>query len=155
MELKKTLVSGVFFLMTIVILFLGFQVTEMNTRARRIGARAQTELTLAARLVVQSATQTHPLLSYQHAYEAKFILDRLMTTYDGPARLAKAVHLTEKQVHVLVAQVAEQNETVQSFIMEKIFEVSPELNVDINFTAGLLARRKNTPTPVDRLPPEE
>jgi single-stranded DNA-specific DHH superfamily exonuclease len=128
--------------MSVVIVFLGMQVHDTTNRTKDAKRLGQDNVTHAARLLVQSATQTHPFLSYQHALEAKFTLDRTIRLHGGLHSAAKELRIDVTRLQKLRRQVDEQTESVQDFLMERVLSVHPELDVDLNADAGLVSSRR-------------
>lgn len=140
---SRGLVALTFFIFIIVIIFMMFQIQDNSNRCKDSRLKHQDMVTRAARLLVQSATQMHPMLANEHAIEAKIIIDQVIDDHGGVTVAEKDLKLPKGRLESLRAQIMDRYRDVQDFLMERVIQVQPELDVDINEDAGL---RKRKPT---------
>ena len=137
------LAAIVFVTFMFVVVVLGFQVLENNHRVQDGRVSDQETVTQAARLIVQSATQEHPLLAYEHALQAKLLLDGVLARHGGPTQAAQHLSMEFSRVTALKDQIRQQYETVQSALMYQLMTQDPRLDLrELNEDAGLVRKRR-------------
>jgi hypothetical protein len=140
--MTKGLTALIFLVLTVIIIFLVFQINDNSNRCREVRTSQQERVTKAARLIVQATTQEHPLFSYDHALEAKILLDEVIANNGGVLMSEKNLKLEKGRLESLRKQIYQQYQDNQNVMMDKIIERRPELDVDINEDAGLRKKRK-------------
>ncbi len=126
-----------FVLSIIVIIFLMFQLNENFNQCQDLHVHNQDQITRSAKLIVQSATQSQPLFAYEHALEAKFILDEVINKHNGIVLTEKHLKLPKGQLDKLRTQVNLQHQKMQDFLMTDIVNVYPQFDTEANNAAGL------------------
>lgn len=144
--MSRGVMSLVIVVELICIIFLVFQVQDNSNKCRDSRQRHQDRVMKAARLIVQSATQSHPLFAHDHAIEAKIIIDDIINSSGGVVIAEKDLKLTKGKLESLRTQIYDQYQDVQSFIMDKIIEHNPKLDTDMNEVAGLRRKKKRSQT---------
>ena len=96
----------------------------------------------AARLLVQSATQTHPILALDHAMEARFIMDRVVNQYGSTKQAEEALKLEKYSLSDLHNQIKQQSVNVQDYVMAHVIRDNSSLNLKINPMAGFTNKNK-------------
>jgi hypothetical protein len=137
----------------IVIIFLIFQVQDNSNKCKDVRLKEQDRVTKAARLIVQSATQSHPLFAHDHSIEAKLIVDDIINSNGGVVMAEKNLKLAKGKLEILRSQIYEQYQDVQTYLMDKIIEKNPKFDTELNDTAGLRRRKRRkhvTRTRIDR-----
>lgn len=132
----------IFMIMIVIIVFLAFQVNENAGRCRENHVSNQDRITLAGRLLLQSATQQHPLFAHEHAQEAKFIVDDILQTYGSVSQAEKQLKLPRGELERLKTTIYDQFSDKQAFMNERIIDVYKELDVTENEAAGLKRKKK-------------
>lgn len=142
--MNSTFLSICLCISLVVILILGFQVKNQCHENRDIKRKDQEDLTKSARLLVQSSTQHHPLFALLHAFESKYILDDMITRYGGINAVEKTLKLRSGRIQHLKSKIDLQNEMMYSYIMEKIIQFYPNLDVTVNDMAKLQSVQLDT-----------
>ena len=127
----------------VVIIFLLFQIQDTSNRSRDVKIKDQEKITKAARLIVQSATQSHPLFAHDHAMEAKIIIDEVIHSNGGISMAEKYLKLPKGKLDTLRSQINDQYQDTQSFLMEEIIKKIPKLETELNEDAGLKRTKRN------------
>lgn len=133
----------IFVILVIVIIFLVFQIHDNSGRCKEVRLSQQNRVTKAARLLVQSSTQNHPLFAHEHALESKIIIDEVIQEHGGVIMAERNLKLPKGRLENLRSQIYRQYQDIQSGIMEKIIERYPELDIDENEDAGLRKAKKS------------
>lgn len=131
------LVALLFFVLVLMNIFLMFQVHDHHTRGRDLRTKDQETVQLAARLLVQSATQEHPLLAHEHAVEAKMLIKQVVDAHGGVLQTERDLKLPKGRLENLRAQVLDRHRDMQDILMSRIVEQAPELDFEANVDAGL------------------
>lgn len=131
------LLALLFSLMVVIIVFLAFQVNENSVRCLESRLSDQDEVTRAARLILQSSTQGHPLFAHEHAVESKNIVDRIVQRHGGVAAAEKNLNLPSGKLQALQVQIYQQHQDIQAYLMEHIIKELPDLNLAVNEEAHL------------------
>lgn len=142
--MTRGLVVLLFVIFVIIIVFLGFQVNDNNNKCKLIYVSDQDSLTKAARLILQSATNNHPLFAHEHAQEAKYIIDQVIQAHGGISLAEKDLKLPKGRLEHLKTQIYNQFSDKQAEMMDRIIGVHKELDVDMNEDAGLKKRKKKS-----------
>lgn len=142
--MTRGLVILLFIVFIIIIVFLGFQVNENNTKCKLIYVTDQEALTKASRLILQSLTNTHPLFAHENAQEAKYIIDQVIHNHGGISLTERDLKLPKGRLEHLKNQIYNQFSDRQAMMMDKIIGVHQELDVDLNEDAGLKKRKRKS-----------
>lgn len=138
----RGLVALIFVILIVVIIFLMFQINNNSQRCQQNKVLYQDKITQAARLIVQSATQDHPLFSHEHALQAKLIIDDLVDQFGTVSNTERELNLKKGRLHSLRHQINDQVQEIQSLIMSRIIEKMPEFDLQINDEAHLRKKKK-------------
>ena len=128
----------------VIILLMAFHIQDMTSRCKTERVRDQERLTRIARLLVQSATQSHPLFAHDHVVEAKVLLDDLITRHGGIQHAEKNLRLMSGKVSMLKDHIQQQLLDIQTYLMETILEKCPQLQTTLNESAGLVHYRSES-----------
>ncbi len=128
--MTKSLVAFIFVMLVIVIIFLMFQVNDNSNKCREAKISDQDRLARASKLLVQSTTQDHPLLSFEAAIEAKLLMEEVLSRHGGITTAERNLKLPRGRLESLRSKIHEQYGTTT--------ERFPELN----FLAGSTAQRE-------------
>jgi hypothetical protein len=142
MSLTKSLFALVLVVQTIIIISLLFQIRSTACKYSDNLLREQDQVTKAARLIVQSATQSHPLFAHDHAIEAKIIIDEIINSNNGVVAAENNLKLTFGKLETLRSQIYEQYKDVQSYIMEHVIDKDARFDTELNEAAGLQRSRR-------------
>lgn len=123
--------------------FLIVHLFDTTDKHRKDRINDQDKVTRSARLIVQSATQTHPLFAWNHATEARYILNDTISRYGDILSTEKSLRLPSGKLDLLQRQITEQHESVETYIMEKIIGFDARFDTDANDMAGLTRRRNH------------
>lgn len=118
--MTRSLVAFVFVILVIVIIFLMFQVNDNSTKCREAKTSDQDRLSRASKLLVQSTTQDHPLLSFESAVEARLIMEEILSRHGGLSMSERSLKLPKGRLESLRTKIHEQ----YALTVEKY----PELN---------------------------
>jgi hypothetical protein len=136
------LVALIFVILIVVIIFLVFQVYENSNRCKETRVSQQDRMTKAARLMVQSATQNHPLFAFTHALEAKITIDEVINSHGGIILAERNLKLPKGRLEKLRHQIYQQYTDIETDVMEKVIERYPDLDVPENEDAGLRKKKR-------------
>jgi hypothetical protein len=117
--ISKGLTALLFVVMVVIIVFLMFQIQDNASRCKESRIAGQDRVAKASRLLVQSATQNHPLFAHEHALEAKLIIDDLVNDNGGLTLAEKNLKLAKGKLEDLRQQIYEQH----SRMLERFPEV--------------------------------
>jgi hypothetical protein len=134
---KRFFITALLLLLTVATVMLWIRDKENTTLIKQQKITHQDQVARAARLLVQSATQTHPLLALDHVLEAKYIVDRVISTYGSVTSAERLLKLKHYSVTELHDQIVQQAINVQDHIMTHIINENPKMRLDINQLAGL------------------
>lgn len=119
--MTRSLVAFIFVILIIVIIFLVFQINDNSTKCREAKLSDQEKILRASRLLVQSTTQEHPLLSFEASIEAKLILEDVLQKHGGVVSAEKSLKFPKGRLDALRTKVHDQyGMTIQRY---------PELNL--------------------------
>ena len=142
----KGLVSLLFVLMSIVIVFLGFQVVDNSKQCKAVRLSHQERLKGAARVCVQSATQNHPGIAYEDAIISKYNFDEVVRGEGGMLSAERQLKLPKGRLEFLKKEIYTRYRDAQIRVNDKIIDRYPDLDYDINHDAELASsksKRKN------------
>lgn len=141
--MSRSLVAFVFVILVIVIIFLMFQVNDNSTKCREAKISDQDRLARASKLLVQSTTQDHPLLSFESAIEAKIIVEEILSRHGGIGSAERNLKLPKGRLDSLRTKIHDQyGLTVERY---------PELNF-MSDTSGLRSGASASNDPDDSPP---
>ena len=123
--------------------FLASQVRTSHALGCDNKLHMQEDIAQAAKLIIQSTTQHHPLLSLDNALEAQYKLDNVLRQYKGVVYAERDLKLPPGELDKLQRQIRRQVEDVQSFILEEILRRQPRLSSDLQRLAGLEPARSS------------
>lgn len=118
--MTRSLVAFVFVVLIIIIIFLMFQVNDNSNKCRETKLGDQDRLARASKLLVQSTTQDHPLLSFEAVIEAKHIMEDVVARHGGLTTAERNLKLPKGRLESLRTKIHEQYGTA--------LERYPELN---------------------------
>lgn len=118
--MTKSLVALIFVMLVIVIIFLMFQVNDNSNKCRESKISDQDRLARASKLLVQSTTQEHPLLSFEAAIEAKLLIEEILLRHGGMVSAEKNLKLPRGRTESLRTKIHEQ--------YDRTLERFPDLN---------------------------
>jgi len=144
------LTALIFVILVVIIIFLVFQIHDNSNRCKEGRVSQQDRVTKAARLLVQSATQNHPLFAHEHALEAKIIIDEVIQEHGGVILAERNLKLNKGRLENLRHQIYQQYTDIQTDVMDRIIEKYPELDVPENEDAGLRKKKKRGSTSAGR-----
>jgi hypothetical protein len=125
-----------------IIVILLLQNNDYMGRARDVRLSDQDKVLHASRLIIQSATQQHPLFSYSHALEAKFILDGVVSTHGGIAIAEKNLALERGSLEKTVNDAKAQVKIVEGEFMDKIIKHNANFDLELNRMASLQPKKR-------------
>jgi len=106
--MTRSLVAFIFVILVIVIIFLMFQVNDNSTKCKESKTSDQDRLSRASKLLVQSTTQDHPLLSFEAAIEAKIIIEEILSRHGGISSAERNLKLPKGRLEGLRGKIHEQ-----------------------------------------------
>jgi hypothetical protein len=132
----------IFLIMSIIIIVLGFQVNDNINKSKDVKIKLQDKVTEAARLILQSSTQNHPLFALEFAMKAKIYINEVVESQGSVYNAEKVLKYNRGRLDNLKNQIESQYETLENLIMEEVISRYPQLETDINESAGLRKLRK-------------
>lgn len=135
------LLSLVFVVMSVAIVFLLFQVNDNTKRNVDVKLQHQRSIQDAAKLTIQSASLQHPYLACENVLKAKWILEHVLDYYGGSVAAEQALGFPSGRLDKLRQQVYKQHEAATDMLMATISAVQPELDYDLNEEAGLVKKK--------------
>lgn len=106
--MTRSLVAFIFVILVIVIIFLMFQINDNSLRCREAKINDQERISKASKLLVQSTTQDHPLLSFEAAIEAKLIIEDVLLKHGGISTAEKTLKLPKGRLETLRGKIHDQ-----------------------------------------------
>lgn len=106
--MSRSLVAFVFVILVIVIIFLMFQVNDNSAKCKEAKVGDQDRLARASKLLVQSTTQDHPLLSFESAIEAKIIIEEVLSRHGGIGSAERNLKLPKGRLESLRTKIHDQ-----------------------------------------------
>lgn len=106
--MSRSLVAFVFVILVIVIIFLMFQVNDNSAKCKEAKIGDQDRLARASKLLVQSTTQDHPLLSFESAIEAKIIIEEVLSRHGGIGSAERNLKLPKGRLESLRTKIHDQ-----------------------------------------------
>lgn len=140
--LGSSFVAMIFVILIVIIVFLGFQVNDNNTKCRKSKETDQEELKQIARLMVQSESQANPFWKYRQALEANIRLNRLNDTYGSKQATAKALKMDAKRLEELHANTEELVVDSEALMGELAESFSESFRSTWNREAGIHTSRR-------------
>lgn len=137
---KDGLFATYFVISILAIIFLGFQVNQNFNECLASHITDQEHVTQAARLILKSATSGHALFKYDHALEAKFILDGVIARNGSIVMAEKNLGAPKGSLDSLRSKIVQQTDSAVEFLMTRIIEAEPHLDTELNAEAGLERR---------------
>lgn len=106
--MTRSLVAFIFVILVIVIIFLMFQINDNSLKCREAKISDQERISKASKLLVQSTTQDHPLLSFEAAIEAKLIIEDVLLKHGGISTAEKTLKLPKGRLETLRGKIHDQ-----------------------------------------------
>ncbi len=132
-----------FFIFTILIVVLSFQVHDNYRCQRDEISLDQDRVQEAARLLLESVNTNHPFFKLSGIIESKIIMDELIKRHHGPLQAESRLGLQGRnQFHTLRKEINDYHSRVLQAYMDQIITLAPELNFEVNEIAGLTKSRK-------------
>lgn len=135
--MKQGLVVFLFIVLVFINVMLAFQVYDDRSKTRDARLNQQEQVQRSAQLYVQSVTQSHPMFAYDHSKDAKTLLDDIISRYNGVTAAEKALKLPSGRIDSLRKKNDERLENMRDYIMEKVIELNPQLDMEENETARI------------------
>ncbi len=136
--------SIAFFIFTILIVVLSFQVHENYRITRDEIATDQDRVQEAARLLLEAVNTEHPFFKLTGIIESKLIMDELVKRHHGALKAESRLGLHGRnEFQKLRKHINDFHTTVIQELMDKIITVAPHLNFEYNEIAGLTKSRKH------------
>ena len=142
--MTRGLVALIFVMMVIIIIFLVFQVYDNSNKCKDVRIAQQDQMKDAARLIVQSATQNHPLFAYNYAIQSKLKIDNIIDAHGGISTAERNLKIPKGRLENLRKEVYERYQDIEALMMEGILKKYPELDLEINDEAGLRKKHKSS-----------
>lgn len=131
-----------FVLCGVAIVLMYFQLQEKHRTVASQHVQHQEDLMTAAKCLIKSVTQVHPVLKLEEAFQARFLLQNLATYYGGAHMVEKTLRLETNAFTDLFAQVNDQYFTAVNKVSRDVFKVNREYDIGIlNNQAGLTLRK--------------
>lgn len=143
----KGFLFAVFVLMTLIIVFLAFQLNDNSQRCTNVKATDQELITKATKLMISSGQQNHPVIAFETALESKLLLDEMIHRYGNISTTEKQLKLETNQLKGLKEKIYTQYQTSLNTLMQQEIKKNPALDVPENDLAQLTQksrRRKST-----------
>lgn len=137
------LAALIFVMLIVVIIFLGLQVNDNAHRYKETKLSHQNRVTKAGRLLIQSATQSHPIFAHEHALEAKIIIDEVIQEHGGMMMAERNLKLPKGKLENLRSKIYAQYQDIQSHVMENLIARQPDLDIEENEDAGLVKPKRH------------
>lgn len=137
MSLSRSLTAFTIVVLVIAVIFLSLQIQNNSNANRELRIEDQDLVKQAAELIVQSATQTHPVYKFRRAIEAQLVLDQVIRRNNTVGAAEKNLKLKEGKLSVLRDRIEQQHHDVQAHMMDFVLNQNPHLNVEENELAGL------------------
>jgi hypothetical protein len=142
----RSLCALIMVVQLIIIIFLIFQAHDSAYKYVELRERNHDKMAKAARLLIQSATQTHPLIAYNHAIRGKFLLDDIVYTFGSVRMAEQQLKIPTHKLQKLVTQMDKQFHDLQDFMMHQIIIQFPQFDVAFNETAEFTHSQSITQT---------
>jgi len=136
-------VGFIVFAFSVIVSLLMVQLSDLNGRHRDGYVCDQELVGQVAKELVQSVTQSHPLLAYEHAIRAQEVLRGVLTRHGGAFVAGKNLRIEGDRLERLRQRVANQVVKIRDYLMEHVLEKEPTLNYEENVLAGIT--RDQTP----------
>ena len=95
-------------------------------------------LAFICKRVIQSATQSHPMLAYEHVMKARVMMSELTRRYGTLRSLEQALGLHTGRAALIEQEVNDQHSKVQAYLMNNILNACPEFDLELNHDARLV-----------------
>ncbi len=143
--MNQSVVALIFVVMVIVIVVLMFQVNDNSNHFRASRTLGQEQIEQAARQLVMSTSQSHPLFCFEHALNAKWQIDDAIRRNGGLAMAGKNLKLPKGRVENLRTAIHANFSDMQQYLMDELLARYPEqFDHPANEDAGLVARSRAT-----------
>lgn len=137
MSMSSSLCAFTIVILIIVVIFLMMQVQNNANDCREARETDQSRITEATKLIIESATQNHPILKLRNAIISERILQNVIDNNGGILKSEKNLKLKVKSLDDLKHKITQQIEDSQDLLMGFIIEQQPEYDISLNELAGL------------------
>lgn len=124
------------------VLVLLMERTEVGNDIRNERKRDQETVQRASNLTIQSVSQRHPYYRLDHILTAKILLESLIEKYTTKRLVEQALKLEAGKITELQSNIDYQLGKVREEIVEKIIQIDPNVDIELNSMAGLTRSRK-------------
>jgi len=128
----------VFFIMAVVIALMAIHIRDADNTCGDSQRYDQQVAQQVARLLIQSSSHTHPLLSLEDAVSARLLLTDLSNRHGGLFKAERSLGMEPGKLEVMVKKVEEQLSNVRNHINRIIVEKDKRFNTLEAVEAGLL-----------------
>ena len=140
--MNEGFVSIVFVLLVVVVVFLGFTVNDHTKKTVNVIRKYQDQVQKAAKLIIQSTTQRHTLIGYDHAKESEILFRQVVEHFGSENEAEKVLKLQKGRMSVLRDEINNQLLYVTDELQQKLIVSDPDLDFTLNDTAGFTSRKK-------------
>lgn len=130
-------VSILFGISILVIVCMAVKIYETSFDLKSDIMNERESVARASRLLIQSATQYHPLFALLHVHEARYILLDVARKYNGILHAERVLSLKKGSLKELYKRVERQAHQMNSCIMNEILPSYPQLDTSVNDLARL------------------
>lgn len=141
--MPRGLVALIFVLLIVIIIFMAFQINDNSTKCVQLRTSQQDKVAKAAKLLIQSVTQSHPLFCLDNAVEAKILVDDVTSELGGVAAAERILKLPKGRLQSLRDQVYKNHESIQDNVMQKVIKQYPDLDIEENETARISKKKRS------------
>jgi hypothetical protein len=138
----KGFLFAVFVLMSVIIVFLAFQLNDNSQRCTSVKASDQELITKATKLMISSGQQNHPVISFETALESKMLLDEILHRYGNVTTTEKQLKLEPNQLKQLKEKIYSQYQASLHILMQQEIKKNPSLDIPENELAQLTQKSK-------------
>ncbi len=140
--MNQGFVSILFVILVVIIIFLGFTVNDHTKKTVNVIENYQAQLKKAAKLIIQSTTQRHTMIGYDHAKESEILFNQIVQYFGSEHEAEKVLKLQKGRMRLLRQEIDSQLLYVTNRITEKLISHEPALDFDLNELAGLRSVKK-------------
>jgi hypothetical protein len=138
----KGFLFAIFVLMSLIIVFLAFQVNDNSQRCTNVKMNDQEMIAKSTKLMISSAQQNHPLLAFESAFESKYIIEDIVQRHGSVMTAEKALKLETNQLKKLRDTIHKQYQFSSNQLMEQEITKNPNLDVPENEMAKMTTKKK-------------
>lgn len=119
----------VFMLLVGAVLFLTFRVNTLQTASRLTNEKYRDDVKQISRLVLQSTTQSNPVIKLEDSIRAEVLMERLQNHPAGTQKLCTMLQLDRNEIDDLRVAVATQKQVSLDIFMKELLAAHPELDL--------------------------